>query len=102
MDPIEEPTYGAGKIERHIPHAHAVFEKGPSPGRSGRRKGGHHQREMGIVLAQRGHEWGGGLHLSHGHRVDPDTVRIEPRAEAVALAEIAPVAAILQTADQQQ
>ncbi len=102
MNAIEEALHGARQVERNVAHPHPILEHRTRSGGPCGCQCRHDERNIWKVLPQRSHERRGRLHLSDGHRVDPDTGTIQPRPEAETLAEVAPVTAILQSAAQHQ
>jgi hypothetical protein len=96
----EEAPHRAGQIKRDVTHLHRVAEQRTRPRGPGGRNSRDGQRQVRMALPQRAHQRRAGLHLTDRRRVYPHPVPRRRRAEAEALAKVAPVAAIAQAAPQ--
>jgi len=92
--PLEKAARGTRQIKRHEAHVHPVAEERACALRSGRSRRGEYERYGGVASSQIEHQRGGCLYLPYRYGVHPNAWQRERAAEAQALGEVVPVAAL--------
>ena len=100
LHPVKEAPHGARQVERQVAHLGDVTEECTGARHPGRGEAGDGQWQLRMAPVQRVDQGRTGLHLAHGHRVQPGTARRRPRSEPETLAEMLPVAAVPEPAPQ--
>ena len=98
----EEAAYRARQIKGYVAHLRNVAEQCPRPRSPGGGEGGDGERQLRMGAPQRAHQRRACLHFADRDGVHPHPAGRGGRAEAEALAEVAPVGTIPQPPPQQQ
>jgi hypothetical protein len=97
----EEAPHRARQVVGQVAHLREIAEQRPRARGARGREGRDGERQLWMTARERAHERRAGLHLADRYRVHPHAVRRARRAEAEALGEGAPVAAVAQAAPEQ-